>query len=925
MGGRGTRRGKRGRMWCVIALTAALLGTGPGVDSVQAGPSDPASRSVAEGPDWSVRPTTTGYRVTLRLTEPAPLRGAAPVLAVDGRPLSVARQSADRRTLTVDTTDSRVIQATRVELAWTGAPPPSATRAAVPPGKDSSAAWAAAPPGPLAPVDPGAPGRFAVARADYDLGDQAIFLPGLGHRVELRGRVYAPRGAPGRRPVVVFLHGRHQFCFGRPPGRGAPWPCRRGERPVPSFRGYGAPATALASHGYVVVSISANGVNAWDFEADDGGARARGQLVLAHLDLWRRWSAGGGGPLAGLTARRLDLRNVGLMGHSRGGEGVVRAALLNAARPRPYGVRAVLPLAPTDFSRLTLPGVAMRVLLPYCDGDVADLQGQHLFDDARYALTGDQAPRSAALVLGANHNFFNTEWTPGRSVAPSSDDWAGRRTAPCGARHPGRLSAVEQEAVGRAQIAGFFRLVLGRETALLPVFDDRDARAASAGRAVVRTVAQAPTRSRVDVARLAGFVPQGAASGALHAAGCVDMAVSFDGEAATSRPLCTKILEPGQAPHWTPAFLAPQAPAGAMVRLRWSGPTGRLRLPVPASARDVRRYAALTFRAAPDPGVRGPVDLTVRVVDRRGRHADVAVSAVSDALRPLPGRDGFLLPKTLLRTVRVPVSALRGLDRRHVRAVELRTDRAATGAAYVADVAFARPSLGRSSPSRLPRLSVGDVRIQEGDSGTRTLDFPVRLSAPSRRAVSVHVSTLSDDPFGVVGSVDRRLVLPPGRVRATVSLPVRSNTRDGIEELLVGLSLAVAREAVVDDGLGLGVVVDDDPTPTLVLRDATAVEGAGSLRLPLRLSAASDNPVVVELRLRDGTAVFGEDYSSDDGGRVIFGYIEPGRRAGYARVLLVDDDRAEPTETFTVQVVEASGAIVRGSRVVTGTIRDDDG
>ena len=70
------------------------------------------------------------------------------------------------------------------------------------------------------------------------------------------------------------------------------------------------------------------------------------------------------------------------MGQSRGGDGVVSAALLNAGR---YGIRAVMPVASTDGGRPTLPGVAMNLLTGYCDGDVFDLQGQHHYDDSRYA------------------------------------------------------------------------------------------------------------------------------------------------------------------------------------------------------------------------------------------------------------------------------------------------------------------------------------------------------------------------------------------------------------------------------------------------------------------------------------------------------------------------------------------------------------
>jgi hypothetical protein len=229
--------------------------------------------------------------------------------------------------------------------------------------------------------------------------------------------------------------------------------------PVPSYRGFDAAAQALASHGYQVVSISADAINALDF-VDDGGALARAQLVLVHLALWKQWSTSVSGPYRDKFIGKIDLRNVGLMGHSRGGEGVARAATLNAELGGKYGIRAVWPLAPTDFARFSVPGVAMSVLLPDCDGDVVDLQGQKYYDYTRYALYGDRAPRSTVLVMGANHNFFNTEWTPGSSAAPSVDDRSDAEGSPCGSTTVSRLRPSEQQAVARAYIAGFFRLEL---------------------------------------------------------------------------------------------------------------------------------------------------------------------------------------------------------------------------------------------------------------------------------------------------------------------------------------------------------------------------------------------------------------------------------------------------------------------------------
>src|SRR3712207_5893347 len=208
------------------------------------------------------------------------------------------------------------------------------------------------------------------------------------------------------------------------------------------------------------------------------------------------------------------------MGHSRGGEGVVRAALQNTQRARPYGIRGLFLIAPTDVGRLTAPGVSTSVLLPYCDGDVSDLQGQHLLDDTSFAVPNDRSFKSGLLMLGANHNYFNTEWPPG-SVSGGWDDWEGDPTSGvCGRLNPGRLSETEQRRAGSAYLSAFFRTALGAEKRFLPMFDGSGARARSAGPAVVRTTYTAPSQHRLDVARLDRSVARRTASGGARLTVC---------------------------------------------------------------------------------------------------------------------------------------------------------------------------------------------------------------------------------------------------------------------------------------------------------------------------------------------------------------------------------------------------------------------
>src|SRR5215510_3493394 len=358
--------------------------------------------------------------------------------------------------------------------------------------------------------DPGTPGPLAVTREEYDFGDTAFTPTDFPGPVELRASIHYPTSLSGAPlPLIVLLHGRHATCF---KGGSALllWPCTiKGSQSIPSFQGYDYVSEVLASHGYVVVSISANGVNAVDNAVFDLGALARAELIQKHLDILNTFNTTGGAPFGTKFVGKFDLTRVGTMGHSRGGEGVVRHYVLNNDLGAPYGIKAVFPLAPVDFNRPVVNNAALNVMLPYCDGDVADLQGVHFYDDARYNVPGDNSPKHYELIMGANHNFFNTIWSPDSSSFPGAvDDWLafiphGKQDSHCGSgAGNNRLTEAQQRGTGLAYMTAFFRAYVGGETQFIPVLTGDAPPPPSAQTSNLFVSYHAPVNVRLDVNRL---------------------------------------------------------------------------------------------------------------------------------------------------------------------------------------------------------------------------------------------------------------------------------------------------------------------------------------------------------------------------------------------------------------------------------------
>ncbi|MBB5936102.1 hypothetical protein [Streptomyces zagrosensis] len=899
--------------------------TPPPSESIPSVPPGSSNEQLPAG--WQVTGEGTARQLVWRSSDQVPMGDARVEFYAGDRLLGQPVPGKDGRTFRLALDGARLGPAKELQVRAGGRrlDAPDTARAPLAP-RPNTPMQRATPP-PANPVDPGKPGPYRTASGEYAL--KSVRLPDFPAPVEMRATVVGPTNAPGRRPLALFLHGRHYTCFGKGEETGD-WPCAPGAKQVPSYRGYLKAQKLLASQGYVTVSISANGVNGQDYAAADGGAQARSSLIRQHLARWADWSAKPKGAPAPVRAvSRTDMSRVLLVGHSRGGEGVNRAALDSLSRPPAasdgyqgpvrWRIRGNVLIGPTIFGHNPVPDVPSTTILPGCDGDVSDLQGQTYVDGTRGVSRG-AALHSAVYMVGANHNFFNAEWTPGQAQAPADDDFSPDDTPDrvCSPGTKSRLTATQQQTAGATYIAASAHLFVAGDDRVRPLLDGSNRRAPSAGAAQILTHA-------VGAKRTPAIVPD---TSVTVTGGRLCSQVTPDPAAS-----CLNGEKDGASPHFN-HWETPREPGRYAVAMRWTKPGSAVQMR-PARPFSVAGNEALALRVIVPPNTTG-TPLDVALTDTSGRRVTLGRVTVDG----LPGTDRTA--SSWGREVRVPLSAAAKakLNLKQIKAVEL-TPRNRSGRAWLMDAWGWRPGTPAVRPAELLRMDIGRLTVKEGNSGTRTHHVPIRVTGHGSGQVRLFV----EEP-GADEPTSRLVTLRPGTDTVDVPVKVTGNTRYGAE---VGHNVFVkaVRGAVIGSHHGGVLVQNDDPAPTITVTPVKdRVTEGQSLTWRVSLSDVADTELPVDLVIlpvSGGTELSTLDVSArwlDD----VFGespaparplskmYDEPGVPAGVpagkksveVSVPTIKDKVAEPEEKLRLQMVTYDDDTwePKPGPVFTGTVLD---
>ena len=276
---------------------------------------------------------------------------------------------------------------------------------------------------------------------------------------------------------------------------------------------------------------------------------------------------------------------------------------------------------------------------------------------------------------------------------------------------------------------------------------------------------------------------------------------------------------------------------------------------------------------------------------------------------------------------------------------------AALSSLLVAGVVF----VGGAHAAATPTVSAGDVRIWEGDTGTRTALVAVTLDEPAPEtttsvAYTVTPGTASPGtPKAAETGADFKaktgtLTFHAGAVVKYVAVVVFGDVRDESDES-VTVTLSAPSGLAMGDGDATVTIVDDDASPS-----ATSVVSAGDVtvhegnlktrvaKVPLTMSQPATGTVSVDYQLVGGTATGGwkgrgvapdgTDFADKLGAVQTITFKLNGKGLTpvnkVVAVKIATDAVGEQDETWTVALLAINGPAAIGDGAGVGTIIDDD-
>lgn len=229
----------------------------------------------------------------------------------------------------------------------------------------------------------------------------------------------------------------------------------------------------------------------------------------------------------------------------------------------------------------------------------------------------------------------------------------------------------------------------------------------------------------------------------------------------------------------------------------------------------------------------------------------------------------------------------------------------------------------------LPSLTIDDVTIVEGSSGTKLATFTVTLSPIDTQPVTVNYATVAgtavaNQDFTTTSGL---LTFAPGDSSKTIAVPIIGDLIDEGTSETFSVNLTSPSNAAITDGSGTGTITDDDTAQLSLVNSPSALEGnSGSQQLifTVTLSRQTAFPVTVDYQTNSYCcaaqyATPGEDYVTASGTLS----FAAGETSKTIAITIYGDLLPEEDETFGMMISNGNPVSIVAN-AASGTILSDD-
>ncbi len=240
-------------------------------------------------------------------------------------------------------------------------------------------------------------------------------------------------------------------------------------------------------------------------------------------------------------------------------------------------------------------------------------------------------------------------------------------------------------------------------------------------------------------------------------------------------------------------------------------------------------------------------------------------------------------------------------------------------------IAPSSASLTITDDDPLPNLSIGDLSLAEGDSGTTSFAFPVTLSAASGRTVTVNYTTADGSATQPAdyALTNGTLTFVAGDISEDITVNVVGDMVVEPDQDFV-VNLSPPSNATFGDNQATGTILDDDASGAVFsIDDVTAAEtDAGTTLFTFTVTrTATTGADSVQAATMDVSAMAGSDYVAIAATTLNFA---DGVATQPFVVTVNGDTDVELDETFNVLLSNASAGTSIGDGTGLGTISNDD-